>query len=76
MLSNVECSFLKPADAGSIPESWSIGIIKPIYKNKGDVKDTDNFQSYYLDKLSGETFYFNYKWKLTFFHERSVIDFL
>jgi hypothetical protein len=51
-------------------------IIKPIYKNKGDVKDTDNFQSYYLDKLSWETFYFNYKWNINFFCKRSVIDFL
>jgi hypothetical protein len=28
-------------DCGIIPESWSRGIIKPVYKNKGNPSDPD-----------------------------------
>ena len=31
-------------DSGIIPETWSIGIIKPIYKNKGDPGWPENYR--------------------------------
>ena len=31
-------------DSGFIPSAWLEGIIRPIYKNKGDVKNVENFR--------------------------------
>jgi hypothetical protein len=31
-------------DIGFIPESWVVGSIIPIYKNKGDSNDPNNFR--------------------------------
>ena len=31
-------------NTGIVPEAWSKGTILPIYKNKGDVKDPDNYR--------------------------------
>ena len=31
-------------DTGHIPDNWTIGIIKPIFKNKGSKNDTDNYR--------------------------------
>ena len=30
-------------DSGIIPSDWTIGLIKPLYKNKGDINDINNF---------------------------------
>ena len=42
-------------DCGIIPESWVIGQIKPIYKNKGDSSEPKNYRPItilsYLGKL-------------------------
>ena len=31
-------------DSGVIPTNWCIGIIMPLYKNKGSVNDPDNYR--------------------------------
>lgn len=43
-------------NSGVIPESWSIGIIQPIYKNKGDPKDPDNYRAITLVSCVGKLF--------------------
>ena len=30
--------------SGHIPHDWLVGVIKPIYKNKGDINDPDNYR--------------------------------
>ena len=30
-------------DTGVVPDTWTIGLIVPIYKNKGDRHDPDNY---------------------------------
>ena len=35
-------------DAGVVPEEWLTGIVKPIYKKKGDPHLPDNYRSHCL----------------------------
>ena len=43
-------------DTGIIPENWTIGIIKPVYKNKGNNLDPDNFRAITLISCLGKLF--------------------
>lgn len=43
-------------DSGIVPENWLIGIIKPIYKNKGDKSNPDNFRAITLISCRGKLF--------------------
>ena len=43
-------------DGGVIPESWSIGVINPIFKNKGNRKDPANYRSITLVSCFGKVF--------------------
>ena len=43
-------------DTGIVPESWTIGNIKPIFKNKGSPREPSN-----SIELFRKTFYGNYK---------------
>ena len=43
-------------DSGIIPESWSSGTIKPVYKNKGNPSDPDNFLAITLISCVGKLF--------------------
>ena len=38
------CSNICPFKTGFIPDEWAIGKIRPIYKNKGDVTDPNNYR--------------------------------
>ena len=42
--------------SGHIPHVWLIGIIKPIYKNKGDINDPDNYRGITLLSCLGKLF--------------------
>ena len=43
-------------DTGIIPESWTIGVIKPIYKNKGNPKAPENYRPITLLSCFGKLF--------------------
>jgi hypothetical protein len=43
-------------DCGIIPESWVIGKIKPIYKNKGDSSEPKNYRPITILSCSGKLF--------------------
>ena len=43
-------------NTGHIPDNWTIGIIKPIFKNKGSKNDTDNYRGITLLSCLGKLF--------------------
>jgi hypothetical protein len=43
-------------DAGIFPDIWSQGIIFPIYKNKGDVCDPNNYRGITILSCLGKLF--------------------
>ena len=43
-------------DSGKIPESWLTGIVKPIFKNKGDPTDPDCYRAITLVSNLGKVF--------------------
>ena len=43
-------------DTGIIPSEWTIGVIKPIYKNKGDINDANNYRGITLLSCIGKLF--------------------
>ena len=43
-------------DTGIIPESWSLGTIKPIFKNKGDPKQPENYRPITILSCFGKLF--------------------
>ena len=43
-------------DSGIIPSAWLEGIIRPIYKNKGDIKNVENFRPITILSCLGKLF--------------------
>lgn len=43
-------------DTGIVPEEWLIGIFRPIYKNKGDPSNPENFRPITLLSCLGKVF--------------------
>ena len=43
-------------NTGFIPTEWCIGIIHPLFKNKGSVSDPDNYRSITLLSCTGKLF--------------------
>ena len=43
-------------DTGLVPECWTLGMIKPIYKNKGSSKDPSNYRPITLISCVGKLF--------------------
>lgn len=43
-------------EAGIVPDLWSIGVICPIYKNKGDVTNPDNYRGITILSCYGKLF--------------------
>ena len=42
--------------SGHIPNEWATGVIKPIYKNKGEINDPDNYRGITLLSCLGKLF--------------------
>ncbi len=43
-------------ESGLVPTSWSVGVIKPIFKNKGSIDDPDNYRGITLLSCLGKLF--------------------
>ena len=43
-------------ETGIIPTEWTVGIIKPLYKNKGDINDVNNYRGITLLSCIGKLF--------------------
>lgn len=54
-------------DTGIIPENWTCGIIKPVYKNKGDPSNPDNYRAITLLSCLGKLFTSILNTRLNFF---------
>ena len=54
-------------DTGIIPETWTTGIIIPVYKNKGCPTDPDNFRAITLIRCLGKLFTSIVNTRLNFF---------
>ena len=43
-------------ESGKVPSEWTVGIIKPLYKNKGDINDANNYRGITLLSCLGKLF--------------------
>ena len=43
-------------DTGIVPDSWTVGLIVPIFKNKGDINNPDNYRGITLLSCIGKLF--------------------
>ena len=62
-------------DTGHIPDNWTIGIIKPIFKKKGSRNDTDNCRGITLLSYLGKLFTATLNTRFTNFLEDNMLQF-
>ena len=48
--------FNKVIETGNVPDEWGIGLIKPLYKGKGNIHDCDNYRGITLLSCIGKLF--------------------
>ena len=48
--------FNKILNEGNLPDEWGIGLVIPLYKKKGDVKDPNNYRGITLLSCLGKLF--------------------
>jgi hypothetical protein len=66
-LVNIYCTLFNLVfNSGIVPETWLNGIIRSIYKNKGDANDPDNYRAITLISCSGKLFTSIINSRLTF----------
>ena len=65
--------FNKILDTGDIPEDWLTGLIIPIYKNKGEKNDPNNYRGITLLSCLGKLFTSILNHRLTEFCESNLI---
>lgn len=58
-------------NTGIVPEAWTIGMIKPIYKNKGDPKQPENYRPISLLSCLGKLFTSIINYRLNTYAETS-----
>ena len=58
-------------NTGIIPENWTIGVIKPIYKNKGELNRPENYRPISLLSCFGKMFTYILNNRLNVFAEKS-----
>ena len=67
--------FILILDSGNIPESWLIGIIKPLYKNKGDPLMAENYRPITIVSCMGKLFTAILNSRLnTFIEENGILN--
>jgi len=64
LISSLERIFNDIIETGTFPTEWNIGVIKPIYKKKGDKKcptrNAQPIQRDHFNQLLGETVHINF----------------
>ena len=56
MVKLIQSFFNLILETGIVPDSWTIGLIVPIFKNKGDIHDPDNYRGITLLSCMGKLF--------------------
>ena len=72
LLPTYELLFNTILDTGYFPEQWTIGIIKPIYKNKGDNNDVKNYRPITILSCLGKLFTSILNERLTSFMDETM----